>query len=150
MSKKFKSVNFNNKTKEISLKYIGNKEVTLHYSDLGFKKLIDKAWVDKDTRGASVGFLFRDGSEEFMPYDQPLFLKNDPEYLLQTHIEQLIFEINQRISEKKISKKYLARKLGTSDNQVQRILDTSILNKNLKQLYTLAALIDLDISLKAA
>ncbi len=148
--KKFKSVDFNNKKKELYLYYYGGKEITLHYSDLGFKELIKEAWVDKDTKGASIGFLFPDGSEDYMPYDQPLYIKRDPEYLLQTHIENLVLCISEGIVSRKVSKKYLARQLGTSDNQIQRLLDPNILNKNLIQLYKLASLLQIDMKIEAA
>lgn len=149
-SRKFKSVNFSNKKKEIYLIYNSGKEITLHYSDLGFSDLIDEAWIDKDTGRAAIGFKLSNGDEEFMPYDQPLSLKQDSEYQLQTQIEQLVFRINQTLTERKISKKYIARQLETSDNQIQRLLDPNILNKNLTQLYRLGALIDLDMKLLAA
>ena len=87
-----------------------------------------------------------------MPYDQPLFLIKDPEYMLRDHIENIVARINEEIDRKKISKKYLARQLKTSDNQVQRLLNPRIINKNLTQLYKLAALLGLEfeVSVKAA
>lgn len=87
-----------------------------------------------------------------MPYDQPLFLIKDPEYMLQNHIENIVARINEEIDRKKISKKHLARQLKTSDNQVQRLLNPQIVNKNLTQLYKLASLLDLEfeVSVKAA
>ena len=51
---------------------------------------------------------------------------------------------NKKKSGKKISKKYLARQLKTSDNQIQRLLNPNILNKNLIQLYKLAYLLNLE------
>jgi hypothetical protein len=41
--------------------------------------------------------------------------------------------------------RYLATQLGTSDNQIQRLLDPSILNKNLEQLYRIALLLGLEL-----
>ena len=72
--------------------------------------------------------------------------------LLRDHIENIVASINEEIDRKKISKKYLARQLKTSDNQVQRLLNPRIMNKNLTQLYKLAALLGLEfeVSVKAA
>ena len=87
-----------------------------------------------------------------MPYDQPLFLIRDPEYMLRDHIENIVARINEEIDSKKISKKYLARQLKTSDNQVHRLLNPCIVNKNLTQLYKLGWLLGLEfeVSVKAA
>ncbi|MCK6556598.1 MAG: hypothetical protein L6Q80_11990 [Dehalococcoidia bacterium] len=41
--------------------------------------------------------------------------------------------------------RYLATQLGTSDNQIQRLLDPSILNKNLEQLYRIVLLLGLEL-----
>lgn len=149
-SRKFKSVDFSNKKKEIQFVYSSGQEFTLHYSDFGFQSLIKEAWVDKETRGSAIGFKMADGSEDYIPYDQPLHIKKDPEYLLQIQMEYLVAKINETLKTKKVSKKYLARQLETSDNQIQRLLDPNILNKNLVQLYKLGALLNIDVKLLAA
>ena len=61
--------------------------------------------------------------------------------MLRDHIENVVARINEEIDRKKISKKYLARQLKTSDNQVQRLLNPRIM---LTQLYKLAALVGLE------
>ena len=80
-----------------------------------------------------------------MPYDQPLALARDPEFQLRTHIERLLVHIHRALAEKRISKRYLAEQLGTSDNQIQRLLDPAILNKNLEPLYAVALLLGLEL-----
>ena len=143
-NKKFKKVSFNNHKKQLTVTYISGKQISVHYSQLGIKANILEVWVDHETRGQSVGMRFADGITDFMPYDQPLALAKDPDYLLQTHIERVLAHIRQALSDKHISKHYLAVKLGTSDNQIQRLLNPSILNKNLEQLYHIAMLLNLD------
>jgi hypothetical protein len=147
MSKKykFKSADFNNRKKQLHLSYSNGKSTSISYGSLGIGKNIKKVWIDKETSGQSVGIEFLDGSTDYLPYDQPLFIAKDPEYLLQIQIELLIAEITAAIKSKKISKRYLAEKLNTSDNQVQRLLNPRILNKNLAQLYKIASLLNLEI-----
>lgn len=142
---KIKAVECNNRKKVIRVEYQSGKVAEVHYSQLGIHENIDSVWVDKETRGMSVGIKLESGEEDYMPYDQPLALTKDPEYLLQTQIERLIAHIKKVIEEKKISKRYLAHQLKTSDNQIQRLLNPSILNKNLEQLYKIAALLGLEI-----
>jgi len=151
-SKKIKKVSFSNKTKEIEIEYASKKKYLLHYGQLGIGKNIVRAWVDSETKGKSVGFEFDDGSIDFMPYDQPLVLNKDPEYMLQEQIEHLVLELNEAIQKKGISKKYIAKKLKTSENQIFRLLNPSILNKNLEQLYQMAFILNkqIEIELKDA
>jgi hypothetical protein len=151
-SKKFKHVQFSNKTREIEVEYTSKKKYSVHYGQLGIQKNILRAWVDQETKGKSVGFEFADGTVDYMPYDQPLALNKDPDYLLQDQIERLVLKLNETIKKKGISKKYIAKKLETSENQIFRLLNPSILNKNLEQLYQIAFILNkqIEIELKDA
>ena len=151
-SKKIKNVSFSNKTKEIEIEYTSRHKYLLHYGQLGIDKHLVRAWVDQETKGKSVGFEFEDGSTDFMPYDQPLVLNKDPEYMLQDQIEHLVLALNETIRKKGISKKYIAKKLKTSENQIFRLLNPAILNKNLGQLYQIAFILNkqIEIELKDA
>ena len=146
-STRFKSVKFSNKNKKIKVEYTSGQKVVVHYGSLGIRKNIRSVWVDKETGNKSVGIEFLDGDVDYMPYDQPLYIVKDPEYLLQNHVENVIAQINEIISRKQVSRKYLARQLGTSDNQVQKLLNPKILNKNLTQLYKLGSLLGLEFKL---
>ena len=149
---KFKSATFSNRKKEIHVVYASGKKAAVHYGSLGITEPVKHIQVDKETAGRTLKIEFADGKTDYMPYDQPLFLIKDPEYMLRDHIENIVARINEELDRKNISKKYLARQLKTSDNQVQRLLNPRIVNKNLTQLYKLAALLGLDfeVSVKAA
>ncbi len=143
-AKKIKSAIFNNHKKVLEVIYASGKSVRVHYRQLGIIKNISDVWVDKETSGLSLGIRFEDQTENYMPYDQPLALVRDPEYLLQNQIEKVTARIRNAIVEKGISKRFLAEQLKTSDNQIQRLLDPRILNKNLEQLYKIATLLGLE------
>jgi hypothetical protein len=151
-TKTFKSAEYSNKKKQMVISYTSGKKVSIHYGSIGIKQNIEEVWVDKETGGKSLGIRLADGSLEYMPYDQPLAISGDPEFTLQNHIERIIAKIKEEIERNKISKKYLAQQLKTSDNQVQRLLNPDILNKNLPQLYKVASLLGLEfeINLKNA
>ena len=142
-SEKIRSVSFDNRKRQISVVYTSGKEVTAHYGQLGIRKKIQRVWVDKATRGRSIGIEFLDGTKDYMPFDQPLSVAGDPEFLLQTQIELLIAKIKGELKRRRISKRYLAEKLQTSDNQIQRLLNPTILNKNVEQLYKIAGILHL-------
>jgi len=147
-----KSAKYSNKKKQIDITYTSGKKVSLHYGCIGIKQNIKEVWIDRETRGKSLGIKLADDSLEYMPYDQPLAISGDPEFMLRNHIERVIAIIKEEREQNKISKKYLAQQLQTSDNQVQRLLNPNILNKNLSQLYKVASLLGLEfeLSLKIA
>ncbi len=145
---KIKNVEFNNRAKQVRVLYSSGKSIEFHYGQVGFRKNLSQAWVDPETGHKSIVFEFEDGKIEYMPYDQPLALAKDPEFLLQTQIELLTSQIKTELAKRKISKRFLANHLGTSDNQVQRLLNPEILNKNLEQLYHIAGLLGLECEIK--
>ncbi len=140
---KLKSATFSNRKKEINVVYASGKEATVHYGSIGIGKNIEKVWIDKETKNMTLGLKFADGTADYMPSDQPLFLTQDPEYVLQNQIENTVARINEELLRKKISKKYLARCLKTSDNQIQRLLNPALPNKNLTQLCKVSSLLGL-------
>ncbi|MBI4405922.1 MAG: helix-turn-helix domain-containing protein [Deltaproteobacteria bacterium] len=147
-NKRIRAVSFNNRRKEIEVTYATGKKLNVHYGQLGIKKTVAKAWVDTETNCQSVAFAFNDGTVDYMPYDQPLALNRDPEYLLQTQIEELTAKIKCELSKRKISKRFLAKQLKTSDNQVHRLLNPTILNKNLEQLCRIAEVLELEVEIR--
>lgn len=148
-AKKFKSAEANNRKKQITVSYTSGKRISIHYSSLGITENIKRVWIDSETRGQSVGMEYENGKTDYMPYDQPLAIAKDSEFVLQNQIENLIAQIKEAIHAKKISKRYLAEQLHTSDNQIQRLLNPAILNKNLEQLYRIGSLLNLDLELSA-
>ncbi len=140
----YSSGTFSNKKRQINVSYTSGKKASVHYGCLSIKQNIKEVWVDKETKGKSLGIKFADGSVDYMPYGQPLAIIKDPEFMLQNQIERIIAQIKDELVKKKISKKYLARQLATSDNQIQRLLNPNILNKNLTQLYKVASLLKLE------
>jgi predicted XRE-type DNA-binding protein len=147
-SKKFKSVQFNNRKRQLTFIYKNKHKIRVHYGELGIKRNIKNAWVDKETGNRSIGLEFEDSTKDYIPYDQPLSISNDPEFILKTHIEIIIAHIKEELKQQGISKHYLAEYLKTSDNQIHRLLNPSILNKNLGQLYTIASLLGLKLEMK--
>ena len=87
---KIKAVTFNNRKKQMDISYTSGHKVRIHYRSLGIRKNLNNTWVDKESRGRSIGLELSDGHIDYMPYDQPLDIIKDPEYMLQNHIEHII------------------------------------------------------------
>ena len=141
---KFKSVTFCNRKKRINTIYSNNKEYEVHYSELGIKRNIKNILIDTETKGLSLIIELDDGELNYMPYDQILYLRKDPEYMLKLHIQHIVADIKKALKEQKISKAFLRDALKTSDSQLNRLLDSKKINKNLFQLYKLSNLLKLE------
>lgn len=83
-----------------------------------------------------------------MPYGQPLAIARDPDYLVRNHLETLTAQIRRELDRRGVSLRYLAERLDTSDSQIQRLLKPTPGNKNLSQLYRIAALLDLEMEIR--
>lgn len=142
---RIRGVTFDNRRRRLAIEYASGKRIEVHYGHLGITSKVVDAWVDTETHGCAVGMRLHDGTEEYMPWDQPLALAQDPEFVLRTQLERVLAHIHQTLADKHISKRYLARQLGTSDNQIQRLLDPSSLNKNLTQLYRIARVLGIEL-----
>lgn len=147
-SERVKAVFADNKKKQLTVVYSSGQEVVAHYGQLGIKRSIESARPDKETRGRSIVIQYGNGDEDVMPYDQPLAAVRDPEFILRRDLELITAQIRRDVAAKGISLRYLARQLGTSDNQIQRLLNPGILNKNLGQLYKIAMLLGLKVEIK--
>ena len=143
-TERIRAVQFDNRRRTIDVEYFTGKRAKVHYGQLGLAEKISAVWVDEETGRRSVGIRLVDGTEDYMPYDQPLALAKDPEDLLRDQIERVVARIQQALARKHVSKRFLAVQLGTSDNQIQRLLNPSILNKNLEQLYRVGLLLGLE------
>ncbi|MBI2027715.1 MAG: hypothetical protein HYS98_07960 [Deltaproteobacteria bacterium] len=135
----------NNRKKELTLTYSNKKKITVHYGQIGIISNLRNATVDPESSGHAFVLEKEDGKREFVPYDVPLLLSKDPDYLYQTEIEELIADIKLKMREKGISKKYLARQLKTSDMQVERLLNPNIINKNFEQLHYIAYILGMNL-----
>ena len=105
------AVRFDNRKRVLHVDYASGKRIGVHYGHLGITQKVVGVWVDKETRGRSIGIRLQDGSEEYMPYDQPLALARDPEYLLRTQLERVLARIRETLTAKGVSKRYLATQL---------------------------------------
>ncbi len=140
-----RSVRFDNRRRVLDVEYASGKHVAVRYGQLGITKKISEAWIDRETGRRTIVLRFQDGQEEYIPYDQPLAMVGDPEYLLRAQIERLLARIRQALAAKHISTRRIARQLSISDDQVQRLLDPTSLNKNLQHLHRVVLLLGLEL-----
>ena len=141
---KFKKVEFNNKKKIFRLTYNSNLMVECPYVALGIKEKVIDAGPDKEVGHHSFYFVLENGKKDYVPFDQPLYISNNPDYMRQELMFELTMKIQYMIENAGISKRELARSLKTSVTQINRLLDQTNYNKDLSRLIQIAALLNYD------
>ncbi|MDO8526835.1 MAG: hypothetical protein Q7T03_04000 [Deltaproteobacteria bacterium] len=140
--KKFKKVAFDNKKRVFHLQYTSGLKMECPYSALGIKGRVIEAASDSEAGHHSFYFMLENGKKEFVPFDQPLHIAQNPEYVKQQTLYEVTKQLNELIKRAKTPKRELARRLGTSLSQLSRLLDTTNYKKELSRLIELAAMLN--------
>lgn len=141
---KFKKVEFNNKKKVFRLTYNSGLTVECPYIAFGIKEKVIDAGPDKEVGNHSFYFVLESGKQDYVPFDQPLYISNNPDYMRQELMFELTMKIQNMIENAGISKRELARSLKTSVTQINRLLDQTNYNKDLSRLIQIASLLNYD------
>jgi DNA-binding Xre family transcriptional regulator len=139
---RFKEVEFDNKKKVFNLKYTSGLKIECPYSALGIRGKVIEAAPDREVGQHSFYFVLHNGKRNFVPFDQPLHIAQYPEYVKQQTLYEVTKQLNEFIERGKVSKRELARRLGTSMSQLSRLLDTTNYKKELTRLIELAAMLN--------
>jgi hypothetical protein len=100
-----------------------------------------------DPEIANEGFVYRTAScrtgtvhaEQVLDYNQ------DPRYLRDTLLYELTLAARARIADAGLSRREVARRLGTSPAQLYRLLDQTNKRKSMDRMLGLLAVLDLDV-----
>ncbi len=143
--KKFKKVEFDNKKRVFHLAYTSGLKLDCPYFSLGIRGKVLEAAPDAEVGGHSFYFVLEDGRKDYVPFDQPLHILQNPEYVKERTLYEMTKSLNEFIKAEKASKRELARRLGTSMSQLARLLDTANYKKELSRLIELAALLNYEL-----
>jgi hypothetical protein len=108
---------------------------------------IREAYVDKELASEAVTYVLESGAEGALHIDHALQYNKDPGYMAELLLHQLTAEALQRIDAAGLSRRELARRLGTSVPQLYRLLDPTNTRKSLSQLVSLLHVLDCDVQL---
>lgn len=139
---KFKMVEHDNKKKVFRLEYTSGLKIECPYSALGIKHAVVEATPDKESGRHSFYFVLENGETEYVPFDQPLHIVQNPEYVREQTLYEVTKQLNEFLKKSNVSKRELARRLGTSLSQLARLLDTTNYKKELSRLIELAAMLN--------
>jgi hypothetical protein len=108
---------------------------------------VAEVFVDEELAGEAFTFRLESGEMDSIHIEQVLDYNQDPEYLKELLLYQLSLEARKGVAESSISKRQLARKLGTSPSQLYRLLDQTYTRKSVGQMLALLHLLDRKVEL---
>jgi hypothetical protein len=122
----------------------GNTEYEFPFAKLHLepsaKDPVEDAFADPELGHEAFTYRLRSGKEDTVHLDAVLDAVKDPDYLQDIFLHRLAVEAKKGLEESGLSKRQVARHLGTSPSQLYRLLDPA---KRLHSVGQLLALLDL-------
>jgi hypothetical protein len=103
---------------------------------------VKEVFVDEELAGEAFTYRLESGEVDSIHIEQVLDYNRDPEYLKEVFLYQLSIEAQKGVAESGISKRELARRLGTSPSQLYRLLDQTNTRKSVGQMLALLHLLN--------
>lgn len=139
---RFRKVEFDNRKRVFHLEYTSGLKIECPYSSLKLESRIAEADPDPESGAHSFYFITERGEKNYVPFDQPLHIVQNPSYLKEQTMYEVTKQINKFIKLEGVSKRELARRLNTSLSQLSRLLDTTNYKKELGRLIEIAAMLN--------
>ena len=105
------------------------------------------AYVDRELANEAYTYVLESGDEGSVHLDQVLAYNEEPTYVRDLLIYQLTVEAVKRVDDSGLSRRELARRLGTSVPQLYRLLNTTNTRKSINQLVALLQILDCRVDL---
>ena len=148
---KIRRATVNNRKGQLELTVRSGKVFPVPYTKLDprptAKNRIRTAYIDKELGREAVTYVLESGAGGSVHIDHALEYNEDPSYLAELLIHKLTVEARRRVGRSGLSRRELARRLGTSVPQLYRLLDPANMRKSLGQLVSLLHLLDCDVDL---
>ncbi len=146
---KIRRVTINNRKAQLELTVGSGRSLPIPYAKLLPRPTSDdrirEAYVDKELAREAVTYVLESGAEGAVHVDQALEYNQDPSYLAELVIHKLTVEALKRVDRSGLSRRELARRLGTSVAQLYRLLDPANTKKGLAQLLALLHVLDCEV-----
>lgn len=146
---KVREVNINNRKAQLELTTRSGRTLPIPYAKLAPRPTrtnrIREAYVDKELGNEAVTYVLESGAEGAVHVDHALEYNQDPSYLAELVIHKLTVEAQRRVDRSGLSRRELARRLGTSVAQLYRLLDPANTKKGLAQLLALLHVLDCEV-----
>jgi hypothetical protein len=106
---------------------------------------IADACVDPELGHEGVTYRLASGAEGSLHVDHALEYNRDPRYVAEVLVHRLTVEAAKRVAAADLSRRELARRLGTSVPQLYRLLDPANSRKSFLQLVALLDVLDCEV-----
>ena len=147
---KIRSVRANNRKRAFEV-VIANKTLLFPYSKAEpaptQENPVDRVSPDTEAAREAFTYVLRSGRTGTVHVEQVLEYNRDPNYLRDLLLYRLTLEAQKRVEASRLSKREIARRLGTSAAQLYRLLDQSNYRKSVDQLLSLLQVLDCDVNL---
>ena len=102
---------------------------------------VAEVYVDEELGGEAFTYRLDSGEEDSVHVEQVLDYNQNPEYLKELLLYKLSLEAQKGVEVSGVSKRELARRLGTSPSQLYRLLDPTNSAKSVGQMLALLHLV---------
>jgi hypothetical protein len=148
---KIRGVAVNHRKSQLELTVASGRVLPVPYAKLDprptAKNRVREVYVDKELGREAVTYVLESGREGSVHVDHALEYNEDPRYLAELLTHRLTVEARRRVERSGLSRRELARRLGTSVPQLYRLLDPTNTRKGIGQLVGLLHLLDCDVEL---
>lgn len=146
---KLRSVRVNNHKRHLELETRSGRVLPVPFAKLEPRPTptdrVAEAWVDRELGSEGVTYRLESGADGSVHIDHALEYNRDPGYLADVLIHKLTVEAAQRVAASGLSRRELARRLGTSVPQLYRLLDPANTRKSFAQLVALLDVLDCEV-----
>ena len=104
-----------------------------------------EAWVDRELGSEGVTYRLESGAHGSVHVDHALEYNRDPGHVAEVLVHELTVEAGKRVDASGLSRRELARRLGTSVPQLYRLLDPANTRKSFVQLVALLDVLDCEV-----
>lgn len=108
---------------------------------------VEQVVADRELGREAFTYLLESGEEGSVHIEQVLEYNQDPTYLSELLLYKLTLEVRERADASGLSRRELARRLGTSLAQLYRLLDPANTRKSLNQMVALLHALDCDVDI---
>jgi len=148
---KLKRAVANNRKGQIELTTRSGKSYPFPYAKLDPRPTSDnrvrEVYIDSELGNEAATYVLESGDEGSIHIEHALEYNEDAAYLSELLTHRLTVEARKRAESSGLSRREIARRLGTSVPQLYRLLDPTNTRKTINQLVTLLHVLDCDVEL---
>jgi predicted XRE-type DNA-binding protein len=148
---KVRSATFNNRRRDFTIR-VGASEYRFPYSRLG-SGLVDgdsvvSAAVDPEIGREGFSYTTESGRTGTVHVEQVLDYNHDPAYLRGVILYEMTLAAQARLERAGLSRRELARRMGTSPTQLYRLLDQTNARKSVDRMLALLSVLDCEVEMR--